>query len=291
MTEFAYYPGCCSEGTGCEYVDTMEDVIKALDHELREIPDWNCCGASSAHSVSEFLSLALPGRDLVKAEEMGLDVVAPCAACFNRLARAALVLPQRQDADGEDLPRFRGEIKVVHPLGLLANEASLATVRAKMNRSLAGMPVVTYYGCLAVRPSAVTGISGSELEDPTMMDRVLDVLGAKVIDWAHKTSCCGASQAMPKPIVTRNLSLQIVDGAIASGAEAIVTGCPLCFLNLEIQQVQATEDGIRDVDHIPVFYISELMALCMGVGDLEHAFSNHLIAVDGPLENRSISWR
>ncbi len=291
MTAYAYYPGCCSEGSGCEYVDTMEDVIQALDHELREIPDWNCCGASSAHSVSEFLSLALPGRDLVKAEEMGLDVVAPCAACFNRLAKAALELPTRQALDGEELPVFRGDVKVVHPLGLLATDESMAVVRSKMQRQLRDLPVVTYYGCLAVRPAAVTGITGSELENPTMMDRVLELLGARVIDWSHKTSCCGASQAMPKPIVTRNLTLEIVDGAIASGAEAIVTGCPLCFLNLEIQQVQAVEDGLRDAEHIPVFYISELMALCMGIGDLKHAFGNHLIPVNGPLDKRELSWR
>lgn len=291
MTAYAYYPGCCSEGSGCEYVDTMEDVIKALDHELREIPDWNCCGASSAHSVSEFLSLALPGRDLVKAEEMGLDVVAPCAACFNRLAKAALELPQRQALDGEELPVFRGDVKVVHPLGLLATPESLAVVTSKLQQRLVGLPVVTYYGCLAVRPAAVTGVTGSELENPTMMDRVLEQLGAKVIDWAHKTSCCGASQAMPKPIVARNLTLEIVDGALASGAEAIVTGCPLCFLNLEIQQVQAVDDGVREQEPLPVFYISELMALCMGIGDLKHAFGNHLIPVDGPLTNRELSWR
>jgi heterodisulfide reductase subunit B2 len=291
MTSFAYFPGCASEGSGREFADTMEVVIKALDHDLQEIPDWNCCGASSAHSVSEFLSLALPGRDLVKAEEMGLDVLAPCAACYSRLATAALELPRQRELEGEAQSSFRGDVHVVHPLKLLSRPESMARVSSKLTRTLKDLPVVTYYGCLAVRPAAVTGITGTELENPTMMDEVLELLGARVIDWAHKTSCCGASQTLPKPILARNLTLEIVDCAVASGAEAIVTGCPLCFLNLELQQVQAKTDGDREQPHIPVFYISELMALCMGIGDLKLAFENHLIPVDGPLAARELSWR
>jgi len=291
MTSYAYFPGCASEGSGREFADTMEVVFHALDHELTEIPDWNCCGASSAHSVSSFLSLALPGRDLAKAEEMGLDVVAPCAACYNRLATAALELPGQREMNGEELPEFHGNIKVVHPLRLLSSPESMAMVASKLKRTLNGLRVVAYYGCLTVRPSKVTGVSGKELENPMMMDKVLELLGAEVIDWPHKTSCCGAAQTLPKPLLAQNLTLEIVDNALALEAEAIVTGCPLCFLNLELQQIQAKANGQRDQAHIPVFYISELMALCLEIGDLKYAFKNHLIPVDGPLVSRELSWR
>lgn len=291
MTSYAYFPGCASEGSGREFADTMEAVLHALNHELKEIPDWNCCGASSAHSVSEFLSLALPGRDLVKAEEMELDVVAPCAACYNRLAKAAHELPHQRELNGEELPNFRGGIKVVHPLRLLASPESLTSVAAQLKHTLNGLRVVTYYGCLAVRPAKVTGVTGTELENPMMMDTVLDLLGAEVIDWPHKTSCCGAAQTLPKPLLAQNLTLEIVDCAVALEAEAIVTGCPLCFLNLELQQIQAKTDFNREQAHVPVFYISELMALCMEIGNLKYAFKNHLIPVDGPLVSRELSWR
>ncbi|HHY95542.1 MAG TPA: disulfide reductase, partial [Firmicutes bacterium] len=82
---FAYYPGCSLSGTAVEYDRSARAVAQALGIELEEIPDWSCCGATSAHSTDKLLSLALPARSLVKADEMGLDVAAPCAACFNRL--------------------------------------------------------------------------------------------------------------------------------------------------------------------------------------------------------------
>ena len=291
MTRFAYFPGCSGEGSGCEYVESVDDVLRALGHELEEIPDWNCCGASSAHSVSEYLSLALPGRDLVKAEEMGLDVIAPCAACYNRLARAAKVLTRTQAMDGEELPRFTGSIRVRHPVRILAEPDVLTQVKGLVKQPLAGLKVVPYYGCLLVRPGEVTELSGSELEDPMWMDRLLQALGAEVLTWSHKTSCCGAAQAMPRPDITQRLTMKIVEGARAAGAEAVVTACPLCFLNLEIQQLQAAEREGAKRPLLPAFYFSELMAVGMRVGRPKRAFKAHMIPVQDVLAGRQLSWQ
>ena len=82
--EFSYYPGCSLHSTAREYHDSVQAVFAALDVRLHELPDWNCCGASSAHSVNRRLSLALPARNLAIAQASGRDVVMPCAACFNR---------------------------------------------------------------------------------------------------------------------------------------------------------------------------------------------------------------
>lgn len=286
MKKYAYYPGCSAHSTGREYDLTTRQVFGALDLELVEIPDWNCCGASSAHSVSEHLNLGLPGRDLVKAEEMGMDVVVPCAACFNRLAHAALVLPEVRGKEA-GLPEFAGKVKVIHPMRLLAEEEHLAKLRARTKQNLRGLKIVPYYGCLTVRPAAVTGVIGTELENPTPMDRILEEVGAEIRSWSYKTVCCGAGTAMPYPEITQKLSMNLVEGALDADAEAIVTACPLCFVNLETQQLQAERAGVG-LRHVPVFYFTELMGVALGVPKVLSTLNLHLIPVNQTLSSRRV---
>ena len=85
----AYYPGCSMHGTSREYEESLLAVAAALELDLREIDDWSCCGASSAHVADHLLGVALPARNLALAEAQGADeVLAPCAACYNRLSGA-----------------------------------------------------------------------------------------------------------------------------------------------------------------------------------------------------------
>ena len=82
--KYAYYPGCSLSSTGIEYDLSTRAVAKALGIDLWEIPEWNCCGSSSAHLTDHLLALALPARNMAIAEAEGLDVVIPCAACYVR---------------------------------------------------------------------------------------------------------------------------------------------------------------------------------------------------------------
>jgi heterodisulfide reductase subunit B len=103
-TRYAFYPGCTLHSTGIEFGISTELVCHALGLEMVEIDDWNCCGASSAHSMDHTLFLALPARNLAQAQKVGLDDLAiPCAACYSRLAAADLAL--REDA------AFRAEME------------------------------------------------------------------------------------------------------------------------------------------------------------------------------------
>lgn len=286
MRKYAYYPGCSAHSTGREYDLTSRQVFAALDVELTEIPDWNCCGASSAHSVSEHLNLALPGRNLAKAEKMGMDVIVPCAACFNRLAHAALLLPEMRGRES-GLPEFAGKVKILNPMRVLAEEEMLTKLKQRAKKSLLGLKLVPYYGCLTVRPAEVTGVTGTELENPTPMDRILEELGAEIRSWSYKTVCCGAGQALPYPDITQKLSMNLVGGALDAGAEAIVTACPLCFVNLETQQLQAERIGVARKP-VPVFYFTELMGIALGVSKVEATLNRHLIPVNETLASRSV---
>ena len=83
--KLAFYPGCALEGMANDYARSIEAVFRHLGIELIEIDDWSCCGATAAHSLDEAMTVALPARNLAAAENLGLDIVAPCANCFNRL--------------------------------------------------------------------------------------------------------------------------------------------------------------------------------------------------------------
>ena len=169
-----YYPGCSLEGTAVDYAASIAGVASLLDVEMVELFDWNCCGASSAHSLNHQLALHLPARNLALAEKAGRDVVAPCALCFNRLKVAEKAL---QGPEGEKLGlAYRGENKIWDLLDFFTQNAFLETLAAKVVLPLMNLKAVCYYGCLVARPPAVTDRADSE--NPQNMERLLEVLGA-----------------------------------------------------------------------------------------------------------------
>ncbi|MDI7268070.1 MAG: CoB--CoM heterodisulfide reductase iron-sulfur subunit B family protein [Myxococcota bacterium] len=276
----SYYPGCSADGTGVEYDLSARAVCEALGIELRELHDWTCCGASSAHALDDFVGLALPARNLSLAESAGLDLVVPCAACFNRLRGAA----HRMAGDGGTIPAgvtpYAGRVAVRHLLEFLAAGAPLEALRSAAKRGLGGLPVVPYYGCLTVRPAEVTG--APDAEDPTDLDRILGALGADVRRWPYKTRCCGAALTLPRSDVVADLCGEIVSMARRAGAEAIVVACPLCFMNLDRQPRAAGEAPV------PVFYFTELAGLAMDLPAARKWLPKHLVDPRPVLAGRGI---
>jgi len=116
----SYYPGCSLHSTGIEYDESTQQVCQALDIELDELKDWNCCGAGSAHCTDEVLSLELPARNLAIAEEAGLDLVIPCAACFLRFKVTEKHIREGK-APAIDTP-YQGKVPVKHLLDFLCEE-------------------------------------------------------------------------------------------------------------------------------------------------------------------------
>jgi len=266
----SYYPGCSLEGTAREYGESASAVCQALGIELDELEDWNCCGASSAHSTNDFLSLALPARDLSSADAKGLDLAVPCAACYQRLKVAEKRLSQNP------LPDFpyKGQIKVIHLLDLCSEEEILQRVREGVKKPLHGLRVACYYGCLVVRPPKVT--DAANFEDPQNMDTLMNMVGAESVSWSYKTDCCGAGFTLSRPDVVRKLSGKILDMAIEAGTECVVTCCPMCQANLEMCQGALSRKTGRDY-HVPTFYFTELIGLALGLPGLEQWFKRHLV--------------
>jgi heterodisulfide reductase subunit B2 len=270
--QFSYYPGCSLHATGREYDESTRAVAARLDITLVELDNWVCCGASSAHSVSRDLALHLPAINLALAQSAAAgDLLTPCAACFNRTKTADHVL--RTDpalrSKAEDVVGFTytGAVRVRNPLEVLSEDVGLATIAGQVRRPLHGLRVVSYYGCLLVRPAGIVEFDNPE--HPVVMDRILAALGADVRPWSYATDCCGGSASLPRPDVAGRLVTALAGHAAEAGAAAIVTACPLCQMNLEMRQAA----GLR----LPIFYVTELMGVAFGLPGAAGWLRRHLI--------------
>lgn len=275
--KFSYYPGCSLLGTAKEFDDSTRLVGRKMGVELKDLPDWNCCGASSAHSIDPVLSIALPARNLKIAESIGHDIVIPCAACFNRMKITDHTL--RSDSEMSKRIRkllgfrYEGAIQIIHVLELFVRFIGIEKIKKEIVKPLADLKVVCYYGCLLVRPRAI--MKFDDPEHPMILDRLMSAIGADSLNWSYKTECCGASLSLTRDDIVSHLVAEIVEMAKEAGADAIVVACPLCSQNLEMRQKA----------NLPIFYFTELLGLALGLEDCRAWFDKHLIDVQKLLKS------
>ncbi|MCX7823078.1 MAG: CoB--CoM heterodisulfide reductase iron-sulfur subunit B family protein [Syntrophobacterales bacterium] len=261
MVDVTLYPGCSLEGTAQDYRDSLEIACSRLGVNLIELENWICCGATAAHSLDEFLALEFPARNLVLAEKRGLDVVVPCALCFNRLKTTEKHLLKNTHPELTKKYPFKGTIKIHDLLAYLTTPDMLKGISSLVKKPLEGLKLVSYYGCMVNRPPRITDAQNHE--NPTQMDRLVETLGATAIDWPFKTDCCGASHVVARPDLVFVLVKKLYDRAIAQEANGIVVSCQMCHANLDMYQDQISE-YFGERYHIPVFYFTELINLAFG---------------------------
>jgi heterodisulfide reductase subunit B2 len=278
----AYYPGCSLHGTSGEFDKSFRATARALDLSLLEIPGWECCGNTAAHSINRLLAAALPVNELVKVEQdMKLDAVAvPCAACFSRFKTGAHEVsddPQVADDVRAVVGRgYGGGVTVQNLVDVYHDAVGLEELAAKATRPFDGLKVACYYGCLLTRPPTVT--LAEDPEYPTHMDEVTEAIGCTPVDWNYKTDCCGASLALTEQGIVDDLVTRIVTDARACGAEAIVVACPLCQVNLDGRQTEIARKR-SDWQGVPVIFLSQLVGRAIGVDDKTLGIKKHLIDI------------
>ena len=267
MKTYSFFPGCSMESTAQDFHMSTLAVAEALGVRLEEIPDWTCCGSTPAHSTDGLLAASLAARNLAIAEDLGQDVVVCCAACYSRLAAANHVVAENDNVRaqvaetiGKD---FRGTVKVSHFMQVLRDEIGASEIRDSVVRSLGGLKVACYYGCLLTRPRELSILDDSE--DPQLMDELLRVAGAEPIEWPYKTECCGASFSISRTSTVKKLCRDILEMAKDSGAECIAVACPLCQSNLDLRQSDI-EETAGEIG-LPVFYFTQLLGLALGLSE------------------------
>ena len=277
MKALGYYPGCSDRGTGRELGQSIHALAGAAGAELREIEDWNCCGATAAHNINHDLAVALPYRVLALAEAQGMEeVLAPCAACFSRLKGTVVRLGRSKDlaARMKEVTglEFSGKVKIINLVEFI-NRLLAGGLAGKMTAPLGGLKVALYYGCLLARGD---DIIDDDHENPRGMEAAIKAAGAEPVDWNFATECCGGGFSMSFTDAVVDLSEAIIADAEAAGAEAIVTGCPMCHSNLDMRQL--TINSRRGAGHrMPIVYLSELVGLAAGIDPKVLGLDRHFI--------------
>ena len=281
--KFSYYPGCSLHGSSKEYDVSTQAVCRALGIDLKELPDWICCGASSGHSINEVLNIGLPAHNLKIAEGIGLDLAVPCAACYNRLVTAQHVLQEEENrlCQMQDLldHDFQLNINILNLIELVKDRVGLDTVRSKVVNPLTDLRVACYYGCLLVRPAEITQFDNPE--HPQSMDEIMEAVGAHPVAWSFKAECCGGSLSLTRDDIVCGMVDEIVDIAREADAQCIVTACPLCFENLEMRQTEK---------RMVTFYFTELLGVAFGIKESKRWMKKHLINPNPLLKSMELQY-
>ena len=270
--KLSYYPGCSLEGTALDYDHSVREVCLSLGIELVEIPDWNCCGASSAHMTDHEIGMRLPMRNLILAQDLGHDILVPCAACFQRLKAADKAL--RENASLWDVSEYSPSFEIVHISTLLARSDIQSIISEKIMSELSGLKIACYYGCLSLRNPKITG--APQWETPDTLERIMEGIGANPVRWSHRTECCSGSLTMARPDIAEKLAGDIAAAARRAGATALVTDCPMCQANMETRQ-QARQEG---ENRLPVFFATELIVAALSGSYPLKQQKKHLVSPD-----------
>ena len=278
--DIAYYPGCTLQASSSLYDVQSRRIFKEIGIDLKEIEDWNCCGATSAGKVDDFLAVAMPARNLGIAEAAGFsEMVIPCSACYSRTLVAQKQLEEdlalKEEINTELTKKIQGSIKVSSILEVLLTKVASGELAESVTKKLKGIKASCYYGCLQTRFPLNVPVP-DDVENPQGMETILKILGAKVLDWSYKTDCCGASASVNDQETALNLMTKIMKDAVARGANCFVVTCPLCQLNLDAYQEKFCKaHGIQE--RLPVFFITEMIGLAMNMDVEELQIDRHFI--------------
>lgn len=288
MTAYAYFPGCSAHGTAKEYDQSTRSVCARLEIELREIPEWICCGASPAHAVNPLLSLSLAAKnlDLSPANR----IVTGCAACFNRFKTTLYTLQhdrplwERVRQIVQPAKLNGNDFRIAHLLEVICEDFGLDNLKERVVKPLNSLKVACYYGCLLVRPPKVMAFD--DPDNPTKMDDLMKAIGAEPVEWEFKTECCGAFHAIPHPEIVLTLTSKILQAAKDASADVISVACPMCQINLDLRQLDLKKQG-KNFD-IPVLYFTQILGLALGIAENELGLDRLIIDPRPKLRERQV---
>lgn len=277
--KYPYFPGCTLYTKAKKLDDAGRECSLKLGFELDELKDWTCCGATFPLVNDQHITMSGPTRILADTKDQGNDkLVTLCSVCFNVLKRTNNVMlndEERRAKITDFIERdYHGEVEVLHYLQLLRDEIGFDVLKEKVVKPLEGLKIACYYGCLLLRPVKEIGLD--VMENPTIFEDFVRALGAEPVEFPYKIECCGAFQAVHSMATATRCSRDILRSAKNSGADVVITTCPLCQFNLDDRQpeIQKSDPGFSS---IPVVYFTQLLALALDLPPAELDFERNLI--------------
>jgi succinate dehydrogenase / fumarate reductase cytochrome b subunit len=285
---YAFYPGCVSKGACKELRQATDIVARHLGIELDELTAAACCGAGVTDDVNPEMTDALNARTLAMAEQRGLTLLTQCSTCqgvLNKVNKELQQDPAKRSRVNEIIKdagyAYNGTVNVKHLLWVLVDEEEygLTRLQEQVRRPLRGLKVAPFYGCYILRPSDLLGFDNPHR--PTSLDELTKALGGEPVHYGGKTKCCGFPIQMMNPTNSFRMAGTHLTDAKNRGADVMATPCPLCHLNLDARQPDATEvlqqDGVRtDAIDLPVLHVPQLVALALGYSPRQLGMHTHI---------------
>jgi heterodisulfide reductase subunit B len=259
----SYFPGCTLKNKAKDLDVYAYKSAEALGVTLEEIENWQCCGGVYTTAQNEIATKLSSVRALKYANDRNQPLITVCSACHNVIKQTNYAMLLKKEfadkvnrymgADGG----YNGEAQVYHYLEMLRDLVGFDKVKEKVVNPLKGKKIAAYYGCLLLRPNKVMRMD--DPENPAIMEDFIKAIGADAVIYGRRNECCGGYISTESPESAKRNSEAIIANAKASGAEMIITACPLCKYNLE-----------KCGADIPVVYFTEILAEALGVKEVTY---------------------
>jgi succinate dehydrogenase / fumarate reductase cytochrome b subunit len=281
----AYWPGCVSRGFTPELHGSMELVAPKVGLELAELDRANCCGAGVIAEHNQELADTLNARTFAMAQatdgaELMMNICSTCQGAQSECQERLDASSEYRELINENLApenlKYEKGVTNKNFLWVLVEDIGLDKVKSLVKRPLDGLRIAPFYGCYIIRPTDRLGYHEHPLRDQ-YLEQVTEVLGATSVPYSGSHKCCGF------PVITMNKKTSLTQAgrhlgdAMDAGADALVTPCPLCHLNLDMQQPEAAKYVDRDLG-IPVLHFPQLVGLALGFEPKELGMGKHVVS-------------
>ncbi len=263
---YSYFPGCSLATSAKENNKSLLSMARKMGVDLIELPDWNCCGSSSAHSINHNLALELAGRNL-SLVPTNLPLVVACPSCYIRICQGYQLIKESKELRDKyeetwNKP-FNYDLKIIHLFKLLENMKLKNRIGNK--KIFKDISYVPYYGCMLSKPIDIP----REENYSGTIESVMESMGADQYLWSSTKKCCGTFLSVTNPKSITPIINRIITDAMDSKVDCIVTACSMCHLNLEVR---------CNLDKkIPILHLTELISIALGSKSYKKWFARHLV--------------
>lgn len=280
--KYAYYPGCVAKSSAPELYDSTSLVAEKLGIELIELTAASCCGAGAVNEANPFLNVLLNARTFSMAENLGLNILTICSTCQGVMGQVKwqlnsdpALMARTNEALSKINMKYEGRVQIKHLLWALIDDFGLSKLEGQVSRPLRGLKVAPFYGCYILRPPET--LQFDDHENPTSLDQLITVLGAESVHYEGETKCCGFPILFVQRETAFDMAATYLNNAKQSGADLLVTPCPLCHISLDTYQGKSVKRKETEIN-LPVVHLSQLVGLALGVEPEKLGFSKHMVS-------------